>query len=44
MLVSNQDGITYNVATGKLTKNGAELATISGGMVHYKDGVTESMQ
>lgn len=42
--VSNQDGITYNVATGKLTKNGAELATIVGGMVHYKDGVTESMQ
>lgn len=42
--VFNQDGITFNASTGKLTKNGSNLATIAGNLVNYVDGTSESLQ
>lgn len=45
MTLSNQDGIQLTLTPGQMEvkKSGASLATVSGKMIHYVDGVSESL-
>ncbi len=46
LTLSNQDGIVWVASsggTGVVSKSGTQLATISNGVIHYIDGVSESL-